>query len=106
VPLVSLLAQLSIDAAREDPGPPLPAAYAERLETILGDPDQTLLVAEDDGRLLGTVGVIVVPNLSYRARPYAIIENVVVDASARRQGLASASWRKRCVSPPTRAATR
>jgi GNAT superfamily N-acetyltransferase len=83
--IVTLLAQLSTDEPREDLGPPLPEAYGIALDTVLADPKQTLLVAESDGRLVGTACVIVVPNLSYRARPYAIVENVVVDAEARGQ---------------------
>ncbi len=84
--LGELLAQLSLDAPREELGPPLPAVYGVVLREILADPHQTLLVAEADGRLVGTLSPIVVPNLSRRARPYAILENVVVDAGERGKG--------------------
>lgn len=89
-PLIALLAQLSLDAPREDLGPPLPDAYARTLDIILDDPRQTLLVAEVDGRLAGTAVLVIVSNLSYRARPYAIIENIVVDAASRGRGIGEA----------------
>ena len=84
--LVALLAQLSLDAPREALGPPLPDVYNAALRQILADPRQTLLVADAAGRVVGTLSLVVVPNLAYRARPYAILENVVVDADERGAG--------------------
>ena len=82
--IVELLAQLYDDPAQEDY-----AAARDRYErafaAISGDPKQTLLVAEADGHVDGSLVVVVVPNLTRRGRPYAIVENVVVDASARGQ---------------------
>ncbi|HLF76581.1 MAG TPA: GNAT family N-acetyltransferase [Dehalococcoidia bacterium] len=85
--LVELLQQMSLDTLREDMGAPLPAVYSKAFAVIDADPNQTLLVAEADGLIVGTACLIVIPNLSYRARPHAIIENVVVDSSARSRGV-------------------
>jgi GNAT superfamily N-acetyltransferase len=82
--IFELLAQLRDDPSLEDY-----AAARERYERafaeVAADPKQTLLVAETGGAIAGTLVVIVVPNLTRRGQPYAIVENVVVDASARGQ---------------------
>jgi GNAT superfamily N-acetyltransferase len=48
------------------------------------------VVAEEDGRLLSTCNIAIVPNLTRSARPYAVIENVVTRSGARRRGLGRA----------------
>ena len=47
-------------------------------------------MAELDGRLIGTVDVLIAPNLTHHARPWALVENVVVAAGARRCGAGTA----------------
>ncbi len=54
------------------------------------DPNIWLLVAESSGCVLGTLSVTIVPNLSHQGRPWAIIENVVVDKSAKRANVGMA----------------
>lgn len=85
--LVDLYQQLSLDEAREDSGPSLPAAYGDAFEQVDADPRQHLLVAELDGRIVGSLVLIVVPNLSHRGTPWAEIENMVVDEDARGNGI-------------------
>ncbi|MEK7354000.1 MAG: GNAT family N-acetyltransferase [Chloroflexota bacterium] len=46
-----------------------------------------LLVAEEDGKILGTMALIIVPNLSHGGLPWAGVENVMVDADYRRRGI-------------------
>lgn len=84
--VVELLAQLSLDEPRERLGPPLPESYRSAFQEIAADPRQRLLVVEAQGRVIGTATLVIVPNLSHRGRPYALVENVVVDASARGAG--------------------
>jgi GNAT superfamily N-acetyltransferase len=65
----------------------LPLPSIERLEAIMADPAATLLVARDGDRIVGTATVI-----SYTT-PFwlkARLEEVVVDASARGQGVGRA----------------
>ncbi len=88
--LVALLQQMSLDAPREEPGPPLPSEYARAFADIDADPRTRLLVAEVDGRVLGTASFALFPSLSYRGRPHAVIENVVVDAPSRGKGIGEA----------------
>ena len=84
--IVELLAQLSPDTPREDAGPPLPESYRTAFQEIEADPRQRLLVVEAEERVGGCAALIIVPNLSHQGRPYAIIENVVVDAAERNVG--------------------
>ena len=84
--IVELLAQLSLDESREELGPPLPETCRRAFQQIQADPNQRLLVAEAGGRVVGTASLLIVPNLSHRGRPYAIVENVVVDATERGTG--------------------
>lgn len=84
--IVELLAQLSLDEQREELGPPLPESYRAALREIADDSRQRLVVVEADGRIVGTAALIVVPNLSHQGRPYATIENIVVDEAERGAG--------------------
>lgn len=81
--LVEMYQQLSLDDPREDLGPPLPAVYAETFRIIDADPRQHLLVAELDGHVVGSLVLIIVPNLSHQGTPWAEIENMVVDEAVR-----------------------
>ena len=54
---------------------------------IVATPNQEFLVAEKDGLVLGTLFLQIVPNLSHDARPWAILENMVVDSRYRRLGI-------------------
>ncbi len=85
--LVALLAQLAPDdPEREDVRSPLPYEYHMVMRQIIGTPGQHIFVLEARGKIVGTAALSVVPNVSHRGTPYAIIENVVVDAKARSKG--------------------
>ena len=84
--LVELLQQLSLDDRREDLGPPLPEVYLNVFQQLEADPGQHLLVVEDDGRIVGSVTVIVCPNLSHGGTPWAEVENMIVDDAERGRG--------------------
>lgn len=88
--VVALLAQLApSDAGRKEAGGSLPEEYARAFRRMM-DAGQRLLIAARDGRAVATLVLVIVPNLSHRGRPYAIIENVVVDEGARSQGIGGA----------------
>jgi GNAT superfamily N-acetyltransferase len=88
--LIELLSQLSLDQPREDLSTPIQPAYHPALEAVLSDERQTILVAELDGRLAGMACFIILPNLSHIGRPYAMIEDRVVDAGLRGRGIGDA----------------
>jgi len=84
--LVELLAQLSLDEPREVLATPLADSYRTAFEEIEADPRQRLLVLDDNGRLIGSLVLVIVPNLSHQGTPYAFVENVIVDATERGAG--------------------
>jgi GNAT superfamily N-acetyltransferase len=92
--LVRMYQQLSLDDPREDPE--AIETYEAVLAAIDEHPAHHVLVAEEDGRLLGTATVIIEPNLTYTASPFALIENVVVTEAARGRGV-GAKIIERCV---------
>jgi len=53
-----------------------------------------VLGAFDEAQLVGTSTVNLCPNLSWSGRPYAIIENVIVDSNYRGQGIGKDLLRK------------
>lgn len=57
---------------------------------MLADPRQKLVVAERDGRIIASAVSVLVPNVTHDGRPYAILENVVVDAAERGRGVGEA----------------
>ncbi len=54
----------------------------------------TVLIGFADGRAAATVTLIVVPNLTRKGAPYALIENVVTHADHRKRGYAGALIRR------------
>jgi GNAT superfamily N-acetyltransferase len=64
-------------------GPDASALFA----TMLADPQRVVLVATDEGVVVGTADVLVVANLTHRGRPWAIVENLVVDDAHRHGGI-------------------
>ena len=64
---------------------------SDRLDRIFteisGIPNFEFLVAEKDGFIAGTLYFQIIPNLTHNARPWAYVENVVVDSRYRRLGI-------------------
>lgn len=60
------------------------------LKRILDDPARHLHIAVADTQTVGTADLLIVANLTHRARPWAVIENVIVTAPARRHGVGTA----------------
>jgi GNAT superfamily N-acetyltransferase len=65
-----------------------------RFEEILADPDQTTLVAEEGGEVVGTAVLALLPNLAHGGAPYAVVENVVTDEARRGRGIGAALMRE------------
>ncbi|WP_433554427.1 N-acetyltransferase family protein [Micromonospora zamorensis] len=80
--IISLYRQLNPDdpVLDEDSG-------AAVFRQILDSPGLHLFVLELDGAVVASTYLNVIPNLSRSASPYAVIENVVVEASRRGTGL-------------------
>jgi len=83
--IVALLADDPLGAQRESPDDLAP--YLAAFERIRTDPNQHLVVAVRDGRVVGTLQLTVVPGLSRRGATRSIIEAVRIHADARGDGL-------------------
>ena len=88
--IVALLADDPLGQQREDASDPLPSGYQQAFEEIEDDPGQSLLVAEFDGRIVGTLQLSVLPNLTYGGRRRAQVEGVRIARSARGLGIGRA----------------
>lgn len=53
-----------------------------------------LLVVEEDGKVVSSVQMAIIQNLTHNVRPFAVIENVVTHSDYRNRGYASALLEK------------
>jgi len=74
-------------AKREDASLPLDPGYGAAFDAIHADPNQLLIVAERDGRIVGTLQLSFLPGLSFRGAWCGQIEAVRIASDLRGQGL-------------------
>lgn len=69
---------------------PLPprTRVIELWQEIVANPMLIYFVAEQEGRLVSSCNLTIVPNLTRGARPFGVIENVITHPDFRRRGLA------------------
>lgn len=84
--LLALLSQLHEDEPPAEPD----ARLAETFELMLDTPGRVVLLAERGRLAVGTLDLLVAANLTRGGRPWAAIENFVVERSHRRQGVGGA----------------
>ena len=70
------------------------ATRLSNFQEITADPRQHLLVAETEGRIAGTVHLIVIPHVSRSCKPSGLLESMVVDEAYRRKGVGAALLRE------------
>ncbi len=80
---LEVIGRLYADLNPDDP----PVIAHDVLAEIIERPGLDLLLLELDGDTVASTYLNVIPNLSRAARPYAVIENVVVVADRRGTGL-------------------
>jgi GNAT superfamily N-acetyltransferase len=85
--IVRMLADDGLGSQREQYTLPLPDCYFAAFEQIDANADHELIVAELDGRVVGTLHLIFIPSLSYQGGLRAQVESVRVDGSLRSQGI-------------------
>ena len=66
---------------------PSPDDCRRVFEAISSAPGHELLVAEYQGEIVGTMVLLIVPNLSHGVLPWAVVENLVIDRRYQRRGL-------------------
>ncbi|WP_406373212.1 GNAT family N-acetyltransferase [Streptomyces sp. NBC_00647] len=83
--IVAMLADDPLGAQRESPDDLTP--YEVALERLSGDPNQHLVVAVRENRVVGTLQLTVIPGLSRKGATRSIIEGVRIHADERGSGL-------------------
>lgn len=83
--IVAMLADDPLGAQRESPDDLTP--YLTAWERLVSDPNQHVVVAVREGRVVGTLQLTVIPGLSRRGATRSIIEGVRVHADERGSGL-------------------
>lgn len=64
--------------------------WSDLLKVLIDNPDYHLLVGELDGKVISSVTLVVIRNLTHNLRPYSVMENVVTHADFRNKEYASA----------------
>ncbi len=83
--IVGMLADDPLGAQRESPDDLTP--YLTALERLSADPNQRVVVAVREGRVVGTLQLTIVPGLSRRGATRSIIEGVRIHADERGSGM-------------------
>jgi len=87
--IVRMLADDNLGSQRERYETPLPAVYRSVFEQIESDPNHELIVAEQDGEVIGTLHLMFLPSLSFQGGLRAQVESVRVDKRVQNQGIGS-----------------
>jgi len=78
--ILELYRELVITTSEAEKGQsPSQDDYQRVFDEISASPGYELLVAEEQGEVAGSVVLLIVPNLSHEALPWAVVENLVVD---------------------------
>ena len=85
--IVAMLADDEIGRERDDASSPLNSKYLGAFEAIEKDPNQVLVVVEENGALVGCLQLTFVPGLSRLGMWRGQIESVRIDSGSRGKGL-------------------
>ncbi|QKW07838.1 GNAT family N-acetyltransferase [Streptomyces sp. NA04227] len=83
--IVDMLADDPLGAQRESPDDLTP--YRDAFTRLAEDPNQHLVVAVRDGKVIGTLQLTIIPGLSRKGATRSLIEAVRIHADARGSGL-------------------
>ncbi len=83
--LLTLYAEL-----HENSMPQIDGRLLKIWEEMLSDSKCHIILAEEDGKIVSSCVLVVIPNLTHGQRPYALIENVVTMKDYRNRGFATA----------------
>jgi ribosomal protein S18 acetylase RimI-like enzyme len=85
--IVRMLADDPLGSARERLEQPLPPSYFRAFEALERNPHIQLVVAEDDGAVIGCLQLCILPGLSSQGASRALIEDVRVASHCRSRGV-------------------
>jgi GNAT superfamily N-acetyltransferase len=86
-PIVQLLADDPLGRWRETGTLPLLDSYVRAFEEIDRDPNNELVLAEHDGRVVGVLQLTFIPCITYRGGRRALVEGVRVSTELRSSGI-------------------
>ena len=87
--IIGLIVEDSVISTNDDPADAMHADYIDALAAIDADPNQEMLVVEENGVPLGCFQLTFLPGLMRRGMWRGMIEVVHVDAGHRSRGLGS-----------------
>lgn len=87
IQIVALLADDELGSKRESFTDPLPQVYFDSFNKINQDPNQHLVVAEENGEIIGTAQLTFIPYLTYQGGIRSQVEAVRIKPSRRGTGL-------------------
>jgi len=87
--IVRMLADDELGSQRERIEDPLPESYYVAFEQINQDPNHELIVAEQNGEVIGTLHLMFLPSVSFQGGLRAQVESVRVDTLFQSQGIGS-----------------
>jgi ribosomal protein S18 acetylase RimI-like enzyme len=85
--IVAMLADDPLGRGRERIERPLPEAYFHAFAKVDADPNLELVVAEEEGRVVGCLQLCILPGLSSQGASRGLIEDVRVAADCRSRGI-------------------
>jgi len=85
--IIQMLAEDELGSVRERFEIPLPQAYYAAFDAIETDPNQEIIVADQDGEVVGSLQLMFLPSLSYQGGLRAQVESVRVIQRLRGQGI-------------------
>ena len=86
--IIQLYDELVVTTSRiESDKKPSLVDYQKALSEINTIPGYELLVAEENDEVIGSMVLLIMPNLSHRASPWALIENIIVNPKQRRRNV-------------------
>src|SRR3982751_3933137 len=85
--IVRMLADDFLGEQRERVEDPLPDTYLKAFNEIDADPNNELVVAEQNGKVIGTLQLTFTPSISFRGGKRCTVESVRVDGKFRGQGI-------------------
>ena len=88
--IVRMLADDELGSQRERSEEPLPESYYSAFAQIEKDPNHELIVAEQNGELVGTLHLMFLPSISFQGGLRAQVESVRVDRRFQSRGIGSA----------------
>ncbi len=87
--LIGMLADDHLGAKREDFSDPINPAYVSAFQKIEADPNNDIVVATLNNKVVGTLQMTIIPNLSFIGSDRCIIQAVRISSELRGHGLGS-----------------